>query len=164
MRRIDIGRLTLNVAIEGAEGAPWILLGNSLGSNLSMWTDQIGLLTQKYRVLRYDHRGHGLSDAPEGPYSWEQLTDDVIGLMDALEIKSADWVGLSMGSMTGLGLAIHHGTRFERFVLADGRADAPAHFRAMWDERIAKVRDGGLAALTEPTLAMWLTEGWRAEW
>ena len=126
-----------------------------------MWDDQIPLLTQKYRVLRYDHRGHGQSDVPDGPYTFDELVSDVIGLMDNFGIRQADWLGLSMGAMTGLGLALEHGGRFRRMVLADGRADAPQPFRDMWDQRIAAVRGGGTEAIADGTLGLWLTEPWR---
>ena len=154
--------VSLNTKIDGAEGRPWIVLSNSLGSNLSMWDGQIEILTRKYRVLRYDHRGHGASDVPEGPYSFDLLVSDVIGLMDHFGIRKADWMGLSMGAMTGMGLAIHHPDRFGRMVLADARADAPDMFKAMWDQRISIVGEGGTEAIADGTLGMWLTEDWRA--
>lgn len=155
--------VSLNTRVDGPDGAPWVVMSNSLGSNLSMWDGQIDLLTARYRVLRYDHRGHGASDVPPGPYSFDMLTGDVIQLMDHFGIGTADWIGLSMGAMTGMGLAIHHADRFGRMVLADGRADAPEMFKAMWDQRIAVVSDGGTEAVADGTLAMWLTEDWRAE-
>ncbi len=127
-----------------------------------MWDPQIEVLTGAHQVLRYDTRGHGGSDAPEGPYSFDDLVGDVLGLMDAKDIDRADFMGLSMGGMTGLGLAIHHGDRVSRVVCADGRADAPELFRAMWDQRIAAVEGGGLEAIVDGTLATWFTEAWRA--
>ena len=154
--------VSLNTRVDGSDGAPWVVLSNSLGSNLSMWDGQIPLLTRKYRVLRYDHRGHGASDVPPGPYSLDMLVGDVIELMDHHGIDTADWIGLSMGAMTGMGLAIQHPDRFGRMVLADGRADAPEMFKAMWDQRIAVVTEGGTEAVADGTLGMWLTEDWRA--
>lgn len=160
--RVNVGTLALNTKVEGPEGAPWIVLSNSLGSNLSMWDPQMGVLTQKYRVLRYDTRGHGASDVPEGPYTTAMLVADAIALMDHFSIDKADWMGLSMGAMTGAGLAIQHGERFGRMVLADGRMDAPPPFQAMWDTRIAAVGSGGVEAIADGTLGSWLTEDWRA--
>lgn len=153
--------VALNTAIDGGEGNPWIVLSNSLGANLSMWDPQIDLLTTKYRVLRYDTRGHGGSDAPEGRYDFDGLVADVIGLMDAHEIDSAAFMGLSMGGMTGLGLALDHPDRVSRVVCADGRADAPEPFRAMWDQRMAAVEEHGLEGIADGTLATWFTEAWR---
>lgn len=155
--------VTLNVRIDSPESSgPWLVLSNSLGATSAMWEPQMTILASRYRVLRYDTRGHGESDAPPGPYSFDDLLGDVIALLDRFEIDRTAFMGLSMGGMTGLGLAISHPNRLSRVVCADGRADAPEGFRAMWDERIAKVEAGGLAAIVDSTLASWLTENWRA--
>lgn len=160
--RIELPAVTLNTRVDGPEGAPWIVLSNSLGANLAMWDPQIPFLTQGYRVLRYDTRGHGLSDAPKGPYSFDDLTGDVLGLMDHFEIERAHFMGLSKGGMTGLGLGLVAPERFAGIICADARADAPPAFRDMWDQRIATINAGGLDAIVEGTLAGWLTEDWRA--
>lgn len=159
--RVDLGGFALNCRLDGPEGGDWLILSNSLGATLAMWEDQVAMLARRYRVLRYDTRGHGGSDTPEGPYSFADLTGDVIGLMNHLGIEKAAFMGLSMGGMTGLGLAIDHPERLTRAVCADARADAPPPFRTMWDERIAKVDEGGLGAILDGTLASWLTEDWR---
>ena len=151
----------LNTRVDGREDKPWLILSNSLGANLAMWEPQMDALTTSYRVLRYDTRGHGKSETPPGPYSFDDLIADVLQLMDAYGIETASFMGLSMGGMTGLGLAIHHADRIERVVCADGRADAPEPFRAMWDQRIAAVEAGGLEAIADGTLASWFTEDWR---
>lgn len=161
------GRVTLrsevqlNTRVDGDADLPWLILSNSLGANLAMWEPQMSLLTSKYRVLRYDTRGHGGSDTPLGPYSFDDLTRDVLELMEAFGIDRASFMGLSMGGMTGLGLAIHHADRIERVVCADARADAPEPFREMWDQRMAAVEAGGLEAIADGTLATWFTEDWR---
>lgn len=154
--------ITLNTQVDGANEKPWIILSNSLGASLAMWDGQVDALTQTHRVLRYDTRGHGGSDAPEGPYAFDDLLADVMGLMEVYAIDRADFMGLSMGGMTGLGLALEHPDRFHRVICADGRADAPLAFREMWDTRIAAVESGGLPAIVDGTLATWLTEDWRA--
>lgn len=157
--RVDLDGYSLNTRIDG-RGEDWIILSNSLGADLSMWDEQIAFLTSKYRVLRYDTRGHGGSDTT-GAVSLADLGSDVIALMDALDIDRAAFMGLSMGGMTGMGLAVDHADRITRVVCADGRADAPDPFRDMWDSRIAAVKAGGLDAIVEGTLASWLTEDWR---
>ena len=162
MTLVDLGHVALNTKVDGAEGAPWIVLSNSLGANLAQWDPQIEFLSSKYRVLRYDTRGHGRSTTPDGPYSLSDLQDDALGLMDHFGIEVATWMGLSMGAMTGMGLAIHHGDRFNRMVFADARADAPEGFRRMWDDRIARISDGGMEAIADGTMATWLTEGFRS--
>ncbi|MCP4381980.1 MAG: 3-oxoadipate enol-lactonase [Hyphomicrobiales bacterium] len=155
--------VSINTGVdEGPDGAPWVLLSNSLGADLSMWDGQVDLLTRKYNVLRYDQRGHGDSDAPPGPYSFPVLVADVIALMDHHGIDKADWVGLSVGAMTGMGLAIHHPDRFGRMVLADARSVATDAYKEMWDQRIAAVTDGGVEAIADPSLGLWFTEDWRA--
>lgn len=157
----DLGDVVLNCRVDGPEDADWIILSNSLGADLTMWNEQIAFLTSRYRVLRYDTRGHGRSETARGPVSFSHLTADVIRLMDRFDIETSAFMGLSMGGMTGLGLAINHADRLSKIVCADGRADAPPPFRTMWDERIAKVENGGLEAIVDGTLDSWLTEAWR---
>ncbi len=161
MSRVDLGGYALNTRVDGA-GEDWIILSNSLGADLSMWDDQIDVLSAKYRVLRYDTRGHGGSDTVPGDCSFADLNGDVISLMDHFGIETAAFMGLSMGGMTGMGLAIDHAARVSRVVCADARADAPEPFRANWDGRIATVESGGLEAIVDGTLGSWLTEDWRS--
>jgi 3-oxoadipate enol-lactonase len=161
MKRIELNDVTLNTQVDGPEGAPWIVLSNSLGASLEMWDPQIATLTKAFRVLRYDTRGHGNSSVPPGPYTFEQLKADVIGLMDAHGIEKAAFMGLSLGGMTGLGLGLAHPDRFDRIICADARADAPDGFRAMWNDRIARVQAGGAEAIADMTLDIWFTADWR---
>ncbi len=162
MSRVEVNGTVLNTRIDGDEGRPWIVLSNSLGSSLGMWDAQIEALQARYRVLRYDTRGHGQSAVPPGPYALDDLVADAVALMDHFGIETADWMGLSLGAMTGMGLALHHPGRFGRMVLADGRADAPEGFRKMWDDRIARIAEGGTEAIADATLGTWLTEAFRA--
>ncbi|MGF6771700.1 3-oxoadipate enol-lactonase [Paraburkholderia sp. GAS199] len=135
--------------------APWIVLSNSLGSDLSMWTPQVAALAKHFRVLRYDTRGHGHSEAPKGPYTIEQLAGDVLGLMDTLKIARANFCGLSMGGLTGVALAARHGSRFERVVLCNtaARIGSPE----VWVPRAAKARTEGMNALADAVLPRWFT-------
>ncbi|MBY4892780.1 3-oxoadipate enol-lactonase [Rhodobacteraceae bacterium N5(2021)] len=161
MSRVDLGGRVLNTRVDG-KGDQWIILSNSLGADLSMWDDQIASLTARYKVLRYDTRGHGGSDTPGAMATFADLNGDVIALMDHFKIEKAAFMGLSMGGMTGMGLAVDHADRITRVVCADARADAPEPFRANWDARIAAIEAGGLEAIVDGTLASWLTEDWRA--
>lgn len=154
--------IRLNTRVDGPEGAPWVMLSNSLGADLAMWDGQIDLLTRKYRVLRYDQRGHGSSDAPEGQYSFDVLVADVIAIMDHHGISRADWIGLSMGAMTGMGLAVHHPERFGKMILADARPVATDAYKTMWDQRIAAVTAGGVEAIADASLGLWFTDDFRA--
>jgi 3-oxoadipate enol-lactonase len=135
--------------------APWIVLSNSLGSDLSMWTPQVAALSKHFRVLRYDTRGHGHSEAPKGPYTIEQLSSDVLGLMDTLKIARANFCGVSMGGLTGVALAARHANRFERVVLANtaARIGSPE----VWVPRAARARTEGMLALSDAVLPRWFT-------
>lgn len=162
-RRVEGPAGGLHTLVEGRpEGAPWIVLSHSLGADLTMWDAQMPLLGRHYRVLRYDTRGHGQSDAPQGPYTFDDLVADLVAVMDAHGVGRADVLGLSLGGMTGLGLAIHHPDRLDRLVCADARAEATDGTRANFAARIEKVRAGGMAAVVEGTVESWFTADWRA--
>ncbi len=151
--------IEINYEIAG-EG-PWVVLSHSLACNLHMWDEQMAGLTKKYKVLRFDTRGHGLSSAPPGPYTLEQMADDVKGLLDALGIKQAHWVGLSMGGMIGETFALKYPGVFQSMVLADTTSRRPPNADQMWGERISVAQQQGMAALVESTLARWFTEPYR---
>ncbi|SAL36845.1 3-oxoadipate enol-lactonase [Caballeronia humi] len=143
---------------DAGDDAPWLVLSNSLGSDMSMWSPQVEAFAKKYRVLRYDTRGHGHSDAPQGPYTIDQLIGDVIGLMDVLKIKRAHYCGLSMGGLTGVGLAARHPERFERVVLSNTAALIGSD--AVWTPRAAKAREvHGMVSLTDAVIPRWFTAG-----
>jgi 3-oxoadipate enol-lactonase len=122
-----------------------------------MWDPQLEMLESKFRVLRFDTRGHGGSQAPQGPYTLEQLADDAIGILDALDIERVHWVGLSMGGMIGQGLALSHPDRLESLVLADTAAIIPDEAQPVWQERLDAVRNEGMQAVAESTLERWFT-------
>jgi 3-oxoadipate enol-lactonase len=147
----------LNVRVDGTAG-PWVLLSNSLAADLTMWDDQVELLAQGRRVIRYDTRGHGGSEGPAGPYDFALLVADMIAVLDHAGADRADVVGLSLGGMTALGLALAHPERVGRMLVCDARADAPPPFVAGWDERIAIVEEKGTGALVGGTLQRWFTQ------
>ena len=128
--KIKTNGVMLNAEVEGREGAPWLTFSNSLATDLTMWDAQAKALAARYRILRYDKRGHGKSDAPPGPYDLPMLVKDVIGLWDHLGIDRSHFVGLSIGGMTALGLGIDHADRLISIVPCDCRADSPPEFRA----------------------------------
>jgi len=153
--KVKANGITFNCEISGREGAPWVVFSNSLMTDLSMWDDQAAALANDFRVLRYDQRGHGGTDAPEGAYSFDTLSADVIALFDALQIKRAHFVGLSMGGMTAVALAEQFPDRVERIVPCDcGPASTPQSAQ-QWEERIALVKTQGMEALVEPTIGRW---------
>ena len=105
--------------VSGSEGAPWLILSHSLACSVRMWDPQVEAFRSSYRILNYDMRGHGASAAPAGPYSFDMLADDVLGLMKECGIARARFVGLSIGGMIGQTLALRQTGKFEKMVLAD---------------------------------------------
>ena len=159
MDTINVAGRNFRVAVEGPEDAPPLMLSNSLATNLAMWDPQMPALTEHFRVIRYDHRGHGGSDAPQGPYSFAGLAEDAVGILDALGIEKAHWCGLSMGGMTGMRLLSHHRDRIGRAVLANTAAQMGTP--EMWDSRAATARAQGMSVIAGPTLERWFTPEFR---
>lgn len=165
MRELEVRlshNVTLHCVINPSEKKEWIVLSNSLGATHEMWMDQIEVLSEHFQILSYDTRGHGKSSCPNGPYNFNDLCQDVIGLLNYFNIEKTNFMGLSLGGMTGLGLAINHPKRISRVVCADARAESTEMFKAMWDERISKVASGGLDAILEGTINSWFTSNWIA--
>lgn len=140
---------------DGPQDAPILLLSNSLGTHMGMWVPQMEAWTRSFRVLRYDQRGHGASDAPAGGYSIDRLGRDVVELLDALAIDGVDFCGLSLGGIAGQWLGIHEPGRLRRLVLANTSSfmGPPSG----WDARIDMVRDQGMAPLAEVSIGRWFT-------
>ncbi len=157
--KIKTNGIEINCAIEGS--GPWLTLSHSLACNLSMWDPQMRALTQHYQVLRFDTRGHGASSAPAGPYTLEQMADDVHGLFAALGIQRTHWVGLSMGGMIGETYALKYPGVFQSMVLADTTSRRPPNAEQMWGDRVRMAREQGMGVLVEATLARWFTEPYR---
>lgn len=141
---------------DGEEGRPVLLLSNSLGTTLEMWDPQIPVLAGRFRVLRYDSRGHGRSDAPAGPYTIERLGRDVLALLDGLGVARASFCGLSMGGMVGMWLGVNAPERLERLVLANTSASIGAP--EVWEQRIATVNTQGMAAIVPGVIDRWFTK------
>jgi 3-oxoadipate enol-lactonase len=154
--------IQVNYELSGRKGAPVVMMSHSLGCSLMMWAPQLEALQRDFRVLCYDIRGHGASDAPHGPYTLEQLGDDAVALMDALDIERVHWVGLSMGGMIGQCLALRHADRLASAALCDTMARVPPDTQGVWQERIATAGTQGMAPLAEPTMARWFTAAFRA--
>ncbi len=152
---IKANGITFNVQVEGPDGAPWIVFSNSLATNLTMWDAQAAHFKSRFRVLRYDQRGHGGTDAPAGPYTFDLLVADVIGLFDALSIDQAVFAGVSMGGMTALGLVEQHPGRVRAVAPCDCSSASTEASKKQWEERIAIAREGGMAPLVDSTLTRW---------
>ena len=145
----------IHYRFDGPEDAPVLVFSNSLGTSLSMWEPQVSIFARRFRLLRYDTRGHGLSAVTPGPYSIDQLGRDVLSLLDALGIGKVSFCGLSMGGMTGMWLGGNAPERLHRLVVCNTAAliGSPE----VWNGRIALVRQGGMAAIADSVLQRWFT-------
>src|SRR5262245_65072096 len=153
--KVKANGLSFNYQVDGPEGAPWLVFSNSLATNLGMWDEQAREFGRSFRVLRYDQRGHGATDAPAGRYAFDQLLADAVALMDALGIKKAHFAGLSMGGATALGLAEAHAGRLDRVIVCDSPCQSTPTSTQQWEERIVVAQKQGIEALVEPTVARW---------
>jgi len=158
---ITVNGISVHYTLEGPASGPVITMSNSLASNLSMWEPQLPVLTSRYRVLRYDTRGHGGTDATAGPYSLEELSEDVRALLQALGITRTHFIGLSMGGMIGQIIALKYPQMLQSLVLCDTMSRVPTEAKPLWDDRIHTAETGGMEPLVEPTLARWFTEPFR---
>lgn len=159
MKTVEVNGITVRYRIDGS--GPWVTLSHSLTCDYSMWDELTAVLAGQFTVLRYDTRGHGGTTAPAGAYSFDQLTTDLIGLLDALKIERTHYVGLSMGGMIGQHFALAAQQRLNRLVIANSTSRIPPEAGPLWDERIAIARDKGCAGVEEGTLARWFTPGFR---
>lgn len=159
---IEVGGITIKYELSGPESAPVVVCSHCLAGSMAIWDPQMDALRKKYRVLRYDLRGHGGSSAPDEAYTMEMLAADVAGLMDELGIEDVHFMGISMGGMIGQVLALMVPERVSSLILADTTCMIPENMRPIWDERIATAREKGMAALAEGTLERWLSPEFRA--
>ena len=155
--RITANGISIHYTLNGPASAPVVTLSHSLATNLSMWEPQAAALAARYRVLRYDTRGHGGTDAPAGPYSLDQLAEDAVALLHRLGVERTHFVGLSMGGMIGQMLALKSPGMLRSLVLCDTSSRVPAEARPVWDERIRVAAAEGMEPHVEPTLNRWFT-------
>ena len=157
--RIAANGINVNYRLEGPAGAPVIMLSNSFLTDYGMWDFQIPAFTRRYRVLRYDARGHGETPASAGPYSMDLLVADVVALLDALDIRRVHFLGLSMGGMIAQLLASKHADRLFSLTLCDTACRLPPE--TIWDERINLALTKGTGAFVKPMTERWLTQAYR---
>ncbi len=151
----------INVEISGNDSAPALMLSNSLGTNIHMWDDQNGEWSKHFRVIRYDRRGHGRSDAPKGPYSMERLGRDAVSVLDALGVEKTHWCGLSMGGMVGQWLGANAPSRIGKLVLSN--TNAYYADKKIWDDRIRFLETNPLEKLVDANMERWFTAEFRAK-
>ena len=154
------GPVALHHVDEGPRDAPVLVLSGSLGSTLEMWRPQVAALTERFRVIRVDHRGHGGSPVPEGPYRLADLAGDALALLDSLGLDRVAWCGLSLGGMVGMVLGSDHPERLTSLTLCCTSSHFPD--TTVWRERIAAVRDRGTAPIAAGVAGRWFTPDWAA--
>ncbi|MGQ7792475.1 alpha/beta fold hydrolase [Faunimonas sp. B44] len=160
---VESNGVKFHCELSGPVGAPWVTFSHALANNLTLWDDVAERLSDRYRVLRYDHRGHGQTEAVPGPYTFPMLIKDVLGIWDELGVDRSHWVGLSIGGMIGYGLGIEHPERLRSIVACDSRPDAPPDYAAYFQSRIDKAREKGMEGVVEPTIERWFTPETRAK-
>jgi 3-oxoadipate enol-lactonase len=155
----EVAELKTHYALAPGEG-PVLIFSNSLGTDFSMWDPQIEHLQRRFRILRYDTRGHGKSSVTSGDYTIDQLGRDVLGLLDSLRLNRVHFCGLSMGGAIGIWLAIHAPNRLRRLVISNtaARIGTPEG----WNARIATVRKDGMKPVAAAVVERWFTPEFRA--
>ncbi len=151
--------VALYYELEGEATSPVLLFSNSLGANLNMWEAQRDAFDDRFRILRYDSRGHGRSEVPTGPYSIERLARDVSALLDGLSAENVTFCGISLGGMVGMWLGANQPERFDRLVLCNTSAHMPPPKN--WTERANLARNGKLNEIVEPVIERWFTAPFR---
>lgn len=160
--KLTANGVAINYVLEGPASARVVTLAHSLGATLRLWDAQADALTPPYRVLRYDVRGHGESDVPPGPYSLEQMADDVHGLLGALGIAETHFVGLSMGGLIGMSFALKHPRMVRSLTLCDTTSCYGPQLHPMWTDRIRTAEQEGMGEpLIERTIEIWFTAAFR---
>jgi 3-oxoadipate enol-lactonase len=151
---------SLHVEAEGSEFLPALMLSNSLGTDLNLWGFQVQEFSKRFRVVRYDRRGHGRSSLGNAPRTMETLGRDALAIMDALGLDTVHWCGISMGGMVGQWLAANAPGRIDKLILSNTSAYFPN--RAPWDNRIKAIRENGLDSIADAIMAIWFTADFRA--
>jgi 3-oxoadipate enol-lactonase len=160
MPSIDVKGVAISYRLEGAADKPVLMLSHSLGADVSMWDGQVDALGARFRLLRYDGRGHGGSAVPAGDCTIDDLGNDALGLLDALQIERVHFCGLSMGGMVGMWLGLHAGDRLANLVLANTAAAIGAP--DIWNARIEAVRRAGMQTVVSGVLERWFSHGFEA--
>jgi len=156
---VEVGNARLAYRLDGPPTAPTLVFSNSLGLDWDMWQPQVNAFGQQFRLLRYDSRGHGRSTISPGPYTIEMLGRDLVAILDAAEVERAYVCGISLGGMVAQWLTAHHPERVVRAVFAN--TGACIGTSASWEDRIARVRSGGMSAIREPVMSRFFSTPFR---
>lgn len=152
---VEANGIKIYCQIDGPADAPWLMFSNSLATDLTMWDPQATHFSRTHRVLRYDQRGHGHSQAPEGRYSFDVLITDALALMDALGVERTHFCGLSMGGATAMGMAQRAPERLDQVIVCDSPCVSSPAAAQQWEERIGIAKTKGMTALADPTISRW---------
>lgn len=161
MPHVEANGVRMHYRWDGPTDAPILAFSNSLGTNVTMWDAQAAVLGKRFRILRYDTRGHGGSSIPGGPYSIDQLAGDFLALLDAIGIAGCSFCGLSMGGMIGMWIAVHHPKRLNKLMVANSAAKIGS--ADTWNPRIARVRNEGMNIVASEVIARWFTPDFRKQ-
>jgi 3-oxoadipate enol-lactonase len=157
-----VNDIEVNYRVEGRKGAPWLTLVTGIANDLTMWDRQMPGLESDFRILRYDLRGQGGTQATEGPYSIALLLDDLKGLLDRLEIGKTHLAGLGLGGAVAQAAAIEHPERLLSVAPCCCRAQMVPDFAMLWHKLIEEVQTKGFEAIVEPTVQRWFSEEFKA--
>jgi 3-oxoadipate enol-lactonase len=153
-----VGDIDIAHRWQGNPEGPVVMMAHAMGTSHRIWDLQVAALADRYRLLRYDWRGHGDTSAPEGPYTLSQFLEDAIGTMDALGLDQVHWVGISTGGMIGQGLGIHYPERIKSLTLCNTTSQSTPWYRDWVAERQKVVREGGMDPVWEMTKQLWFTD------
>jgi len=151
-----VNGIKVNYKVSG--NGPWVILSHPVSANMDIWEPQIKALAEHFSVLQYDIRGHGQSQATEGPYPMVQLADDAAHLLTYLGIEKAHWVGTSMGGMIGQAFAIKYPGKVDRIVLANTSCQAALNAQTIWGSRALEAEMHGMESQIESTISRWFTK------
>jgi 3-oxoadipate enol-lactonase len=154
--------IRVHYQVDGREGAPWVTFITGIANDITMWDGQVPALESDFRILRYDSRGHGGTQATEGDYTFDMLIGDLLGLWDALGIQRSHLVGLGLGGSTAIGVGIQHSERLLSLVPCCCHAVMTPEFAARWPAYVETVKAGGMEAMVEPTVQRWFTDDFKA--
>lgn len=160
--RIRANGIEVNCLVDGREDAPWVTFVTGIANDVTMWDGQIPALESDFRILRYDLRGHGGTQATDGDYSFPLLIGDLLALWHALGIKRSSLVGLGLGGAIAIGVGVGHSDRLDRLMPCCCRAVMTPDFAAMWPKFVGAVKAHGMDAMVEPTVQRWFTDDFKA--
>ncbi len=160
---VTVSGLRFRCRLEGVPGAPWMVFSNSLATDLTVWDPQVAVFASRFRILRYDQRGHGGTTVPSEPATLSRLADDAVALMRHFNVRDSVFVGVSMGAATGFCLAPRYPELIAKLVASDGQAGTAPGGSRVWQERIDAALATGTDALAELTVARWFSARSKAE-